>query len=344
MDYSPTGPYTLKPASERSRVVVIGGGTGTFTVLQGLKKFWGDVYTSKIVSMADSGGSTGRLRDEMGQLPVGDVRMGLAALAAGNDQDNQLLRELFLYRFDKGEGLNGHNFGNLFLVALTEILGSEAQAIKAASRLLRIRGEVLPVTEENVHLIATYDDGVEVMGEHEIDDPSPEREDHSIVALRTDKPAHITEDVARAIAEAELIVLGPGDLYVSLLANCIIKGLPEAIRASEGKFVYVSNLFSRPGQTRGMLVSDYLAEIEAYVGQQPDHVLINTSPLPADVLELYKKEGDVPVEDDLGDRVGVVRAEFLANEIIEKQQGDVLKRALIRHDGDKLARAIIDLL
>ena len=144
----------MMPKEERKRVVVIGGGTGTYTLLQGLKRHAHDVFVSKIVSMADSGGSTGRLRDELGQLPVGDARMGLAALAAGAHEDDQLLRELFLYRFDRGTGLSGHNFGNLFLAALTDILGSEAKAIKAASRILRIRGEVLPVTEDNLHLIA----------------------------------------------------------------------------------------------------------------------------------------------------------------------------------------------
>lgn len=331
-------------SKKQARVVVIGGGTGTFTLLQGLKKHAEQVFVSKIVTMSDSGGSTGRLRDEMGQLPIGDARMGLAALAAGSDEDNLLLRELFLYRFDRCEGLSGHNFGNLFLVALTEILGSEAKAIKAASRILRIRGEVLPVTADNVHLVATYDDGVEVIGEHDIDEPTPERESHRIVALKTDRPALISLDAKEALATADLIVLGPGDLYPSLLANCIVAGVPEAIQASPAKFVYVSNLMSRPGQTRGMRVSDYISEIELYVKRTPDHIVVNTTALPEDVLARYHEEGDVPVVDDLGASESVLRGDLLAEEVITKLQGDVLKRALIRHDGDKLANVILQLL
>lgn len=334
----------MKPKTERKHVVVIGGGTGTYNLLQGLKVYWGDIHITKIVSMADSGGSTGRLRDEFGQLPVGDVRMGLAALAANIDDHNKLMRDLFLYRFDKGEGLSGHNFGNLLLVALTELLGNEADAIKAAARILRVRGSVLPVTEDSVHLVATYDDGVEVVGEHSIDEPTPEREDHVVAELTTDKPGRVTEEAAAALRSADAIVLGPGDLYASLLANCVIEGVGEAIQKSTANFVFVSNLMSRPGQTRGMKVSDYVHEIERYVGRKPDTVLINNTPLPNDVLERYKEEGDVPVEDDLRDECTVVRDDFLATTLIQKRSGDVLKRSYIRHDGHKLTKAIMELL
>lgn len=334
----------MEVTDERKKIVVIGGGTGTYTLLQGLRKHARDHVITKIVSMADCGGSTGRLRDEFGQLPVGDARMGLVALAAGADKNDQLLRELFLYRFEKGTGLSGHNFGNLLLVALTDILGSEAEAIRAASQLLRIRGEVLPVTEDHVHLVGTYDDGMEVVGEHDIDEPSEERSKHRIVSLRTDTPGHITEDADAAIRSADIVVLGPGDLYASLLANCVIEGVPEAIRASGGKFIYVSNLMSRPGQTPGMKLSDYLAELERYVGKRPDVTVINDTPLPEEALERYKAEGDLPVEDDLGESVGVVRGDYLSREIIEQKKGDILKRALIRHDGTKLTNAILQLL
>lgn len=328
----------------RKRIVVIGGGTGTYTLLQGLRKHGTNHEVIKIVSMADCGGSTGRLRDEFGQLPVGDARMGLVALAAGADKNDQLLRELFLYRFEKGDGLSGHNFGNLLLVALTDILGSEAEAIRAASQLLRIRGEVLPVTEDDVHLVGTYDDGVEVVGEHDIDEPSDERSKHRIVSLRTDTPGHITEDADAAIRTADIVVLGPGDLYASLLANCVIEGVPEAIQASAGRFVYVTNLMSRPGQTPGMTLSDYLSEIERYVGKRPDTTLINNTPLPEEALLRYKAEGDLPVVDDLSDDAAVVRGDYLSREIVEQKKGDMLKRALIRHDGTKLTNAILQLL
>lgn len=334
----------MKPKTERKNIVVIGGGTGTYTLLQGLKYHWGDYNIIKIVSMADSGGATGRLRDEFGQLPVGDARMGLAALSADVDHHDKLLRELLLYRFNKGEGLSGHNFGNLLLVALTDILDSEAEAIKAASRILRIRGQVLPVTEDNVHLIATYEDGVWVKGEHDIDEPPPEHENKRIVKLATDKPAKITPEVQAAIRDADIIVIGPGDLYASLLANCVVAGMPEAISESKAKFVYVSNLMTRPGQTRGMKLSDYLKELTAYTHRKPDTIVVNTTPLPEEALARYKEEGDCPVIDDLENGIEIVRGDFLANEIIEKKDGDMLKRSLIRHDGGKLAAAIIDLL
>ena len=334
----------MHETDRRKRIVVIGGGTGTYTLLTGLRAHADVCHITKIVSMADCGGSTGRLRDAFGQLPVGDVRMGLAALAPDGAEHEQLLRELFLYRFEKGDGLTGHNFGNLFLVALTDILGSEAEAIRAASRLLRITGEVLPVTEDNIHLVGTYDDGVEVVGEHAIDAPDAERAAHRLISLRTDTPGRIASDADRAIRTADLIVLGPGDLYASLLANCIIAGVPEAIQASNGSFVFVTNLMSRPGQTPGMKLSDYLAEIESYVGKRPDRTLINDTPLPEAVLERYRAEGDFPVVDDLGDAPGVIRGDYLSRETVAQQGGDVLKRALIRHDGTKLANAIIELL
>ena len=151
---------------DKKNVVVIGGGTGTHTVLQGLKRYQKQLNVSARVTMADSGGSTGRLRDEFGFLPVGDVRMALAALASDVDEHEELVRELFMYRFAKGDGLSGHNFGNLLLVALTDILGSEEAAIKAAARVLRVQGTVVPVTTGTVDLVATYDDGVVVRGEH----------------------------------------------------------------------------------------------------------------------------------------------------------------------------------
>ena len=154
----------------KKRVVVVGGGTGTHTVLRGLRAYADRLDITAIVSMADSGGSTGRLRDEFGFLPIGDVRNALSALASEGDAQDDLLRQLFMYRFDKGEGLSGHNFGNLFLTALTDILGSEEAAIKAASHILKVSGRVVPVTTSDVQLVATYEDGTVVVGENDIDE------------------------------------------------------------------------------------------------------------------------------------------------------------------------------
>jgi uncharacterized cofD-like protein len=334
----------MRSKSERKNVVVIGGGTGTYNLLRGLKRHWDEINITMVVTMADSGGSNARIRDEFGLLPLSDVNRALAALATDVEDHGQLLRELFLYRFNKGNGISGHNFGNLLLVALTDMLGSEAEAIRVASRILRIRGTVLPVTADDIHLVATYDDGVEICGEHDLDDPSEEREDHRIVKLTTDKPAQVTKEAATALREADIIILGPGDLYTSLMANCVISGVPEAIQESKATFVYITNLMTRPGQTRGMKVSDYLSEIQAYVERKPDVVLINTAAQPEEVLEKYKTEGDFPVVDDLVNGIKILRGDFLASETVIKKSGDVLKRSLIRHDGTKLANAIIDLL
>ena len=334
----------MKSKEERKNVVVIGGGTGTYNLLRGLKEYWKEINITKIVPMADSGGSNARIRDEFGLLPLSDVSRGLAALSTDIGDHGQLLRELFLYRFNKGDGVAGHNFGNLLLVALTDMLGSEEEAIVAASRILRIRGQVLPVTIDDIHLVATYDDGVSVVGEHDIDEPSADRENHRIINLSTDTPATATKETVGALESADLIVLGPGDLYTSLMANCVISGVPKAIQKSNGKFVYITNLMSRPGQTRGMKISEYLTEIERYIGRKPETVLINTTELPADVLDRYEEEGDFPVGDDIENNIEIIRDDFLATTTVKKKEGDVLKRSFIRHDGRKLARAIMDLL
>lgn len=325
------------------KIVTIGGGTGTYTVLAGLKKH--DVDLTAIVTMADSGGSTGRLRDEFGSLPVGDVRMALAALA-DEEYENNLLRKLFLYRFDKGNGLKGHNFGNLFLVAMTELIGSHEEAILFASRVLRIRGCVLPVTTTNSHLIAWYENGAVLRGETYIDEP-PIFHDGTvrISQLGLEPEATISQLSEEAIRQADLIIMGPGDLYTSQLANVVVKGVPEAIQASQGKFVYIVNLVTKLGQTHEFSAQDHVNEVIKYTGRKPDHILINNASIPQRFLYLYHKhESAKPVLDDLARHRSVVRTDLLATEEIKRQSGDTLKRSLMRHDPDKLAGQILRLL
>ena len=335
----------LNMGETKKQVIAIGGGTGTHTVLRGLTKYQKQLAITAIVTMADSGGSTGRLRDEFGYLPVGDVRMALAALASNVDAHEELVRELFLYRFNKGNGLSGHNCGNLLLVALTDILGSEEAAIRAAARVLRVRGQVIPVTTAQVDLVATYDDGVVVTGEHDIDEPAAARAAHRIVDLAVTPEATISDAAEHAILDADCIVLGPGDLYTSVLANVVVGGVPEALRNSPGQLVYITNLMTKHGQTDGMGVAAHVAELTRYIGRSPDVILVNTTPLPPELLARYAAEGEYPIVFDYEERAArVVPADLLANEVIETASGDVLKRSLIRHDSRKLARKLLDIM
>lgn len=331
---------------KKRQIVVIGGGTGTHTILRGLKQYQKQVALTAVVTMADSGGSTGRLRDEFGFLPVGDVRMALAALATDTDAQDELLRELFLYRFDKGEGLSGHNFGNLFLVALTDILGSEERAISAAAKVLGVQGRVVPATREKVHLVAAYADGRVRTTEHSIDEPDGDVGDERIIDLTITPDVAANPKAVAAILEADLIVAGPGDLYTSVLANCVVPGIGPAIRHSTAPFVYVSNLMTKYGQTNGYGVQEHVAEIVRYTKRRPDYVLVNNSPFPEDLLAVYAKDREFPVAQNCSaDACGtVITGDFVARERIVTASGDVLKRSLIRHDSHKLAAKLIDLL
>ncbi len=330
---------------DKKNVVVIGGGTGTHTALRGLKKYRKNINLTAVVSMADSGGSTGRLRDEFGQLPVGDARMALVALASDGDEHDELVRELFLHRFDKGNGLAGHNVGNLLLVALTDLLGSEEAAIRAASRVLRVQGTVIPVTNESVHLVATYADGTVVTGEHDIDEPPLERHATRITSLSVAPAATINSRAEDAILNADLVVLGPGDLYTSVLANCVVDGVADAIRHSGAKVAYVCNLMTKAGQTLGMDAQAHRDEISKYLARTPDMTIINDGTFPQELLARYEADAEYPVavtcQPEAG---GVLVGDFVAKEEVRTKSGDVLKRSLIRHDSRKLARALMDLL
>lgn len=317
------------------KIVVIGGGTGTYTVLTGLKK-----YTSKltaIVSMADSGGSTGRLRDEFGILPPGDVRRALIALSDAPEQ--LLLRRLFDYRFGKGNGLLGHSFGNLLLTALTEILGNEVEAIKEAGRLLDIKGEVLPVTLTKAHLVARLTDGTLVRGETNIDVRIVGL-DLKILDVFLDPPSSIYPPVEQAIMEADLIVLGPGDLYTSTIPNLLVQGVSGAICRSTAKLAYVCNIMNKHGETDNFSVEDYISEIEKYLNcahtRAIDAIIVNKSRYPKSLLEKYEQEKAFPV------RVDAVNFKNLATKVLI---GDFTrKETLLRHDPAKLASAITSLL
>lgn len=332
---------------KRKSVVVIGGGTGTHTLLRGLKKYSNKLDITAVVNMSDSGGSTGRLRDEFGLLPIGDARMALAALAADSAEEELMLRELFLYRFSNGNDLKGHNLGNLLLKALSDLRGGEAAAIIAASNILRVSGTVLPVTCDNAHLTAVYDDGLCLEGEHNIDSPTKDRKGKRIIELSLKPKAEVYHKVKDVISSADMIVIGPGDLYSSLLANLVVTGMSETINDSRAKLVYISNLMERSGQTDGMSVSDSVDELIKYAKRRPDIVLVNNADIPSSVIDYYQKQDQTkPIVDDadkLTD-IKVVRADLISNFLHAPTNGDVITRSLIRHDSEKVAKNLLLLL
>ena len=317
----------------KENIVVIGGGTGTYTALMGLKQYSHNV--TAVITMADDGGSSGRLRDEFGHLPPGDVRRCLVALSA-NRQVNRTLRALFEYRFDKGNGLNGHSFGNLFLTALTELTGSVELAILEASRLLNIRGRVLPVTTDNIRLSAILQDGTLIKGERNIDVRTVKPE-LRIRQVFISPEAAIYPPVDDAIRNADILVIGPGDLYTSIIPNLLVGGVPEAIRECKGARIYVCNLMTKHGETDGFAASRFVAQVCRYLGSSDalDCVVVNNGTLPDAQKAIYAQERSYPVDVDLErclDRVPQVFQEDL-----------VSSGPLLRHDSRKLARLIMQI-
>ncbi len=340
---------------KRKKVVVIGGGTGTYTTLVGLRKYPLDI--SVIVSMTDSGGSNRVIRDEFGLLPTSDLRQAMVALA--DEKEGDLLRKLFTYRYNQGIGISGMTFGNLFMAALTDILGSQKEAIAETCRLLHVKGNIIPVTFDNSQLVARYDNGRQVMGEHHIDEPdltTPEGAlsglaQRRIVGLEVFPRARANPEALEAIKNADLIVMGPGDLYTSLLCNLVVTGIAKAVAKSKAQKVFVVNLMTKFGQTSGFSGSDYLFELYKYLaGGVVQTVLVSKQfRLKGDVLKRYKEEKAEIVVDDLdfsnqSPKPMIVRADLVSNKIYERQKGDVLARSLIRHDPDKLAKALVSLI
>ena len=322
------------------KIVAIGGGTGTFTLLTGLKKYE-DLDISVIVTMADDGGSNKVLRDEFGLLPTSGIRQAIIALSS----DSPVLRKLFEYRYYQGVGISGMTFGNLFIAALSDILGSQKESIEESCKLLGVKGHILPVSYDNTSLVATYADGTEVLGEHYIDISNPKVAKQRIINLRTIPKIKIDDDARSAIMHADLIVLGPGDLYTNTIANLVVSGVSEAIENSMAKVVFVMNLMSRAGETYNYKSSDFLDDLSKYL--DPDRIdfviqNIETSHSPA-VLKKYKDEGSSPVVDDLGEswhKAKVVRARLRSSHKPILAKADALPRSMVRHDPELLAKVI----
>ena len=321
----------------KKKVVVIGGGTGTVAVLHGLKKY-DDLDLSVIVSMTDDGGSNAIVRDQFGYLPLSDLRKSIIALSGTK---NGILRDVFTYRFEKGESLKSHTLGNLIMMGLSDMTGSEVGAIEAASKLFNVQGKIIPVTTDDVRLVAEYENGSKIEGEHLIDEPDKKHENLRINFFYTNPKAKATKDAINAITEADFIIAGPGDLYTTTLANIIINGIPQAIQKSKGKFIFITNLMTKKGQTHGMGAVKLVEEIEKYAGRKPDIVLLNNKELPKRIIDHYKSRGEEIIEDDLDEAdLEVIRASLIDTNIVPPTKGDDLVRSIIRHDSVKLSKIL----
>jgi uncharacterized cofD-like protein len=315
------------------KIVVIGGGTGNFAVLKGLKSY--DVDISAVVSMADDGGSTGILRDELGVLPPGDVRQCLVALS----DSSRLMRSLVNYRFETG-GLEGHSFGNLLLSALEKVTGSFEKAVEEMAKILNIKGKVIPVTTHQVRLKMILNNRKILEGEKEV--YLSQEIDQGYKSIYLEPYPKANPHAIDEIINADLIVIGPGGLHTSLIPNLLVEGVTEALRRSQAKKTFVVNLMNRKGQTTGFKVSDYLREMKRFIGDDIfDYIIINDQKPPRELIEVYAEEGDL-VQNDLNDD-RVISARLLG-ELKEGAKKDLIKRNLIRHDSKKLAQELMKIV
>ena len=326
-------------------IVIIGGGTGTFTLLAGLRKFPSN--NAVIVSSADDGGSTGVLRRELGIMPVGDIRQCLVGLSYTDPE----MRQVFSYRFEKGS-LAGHTVGNILLAAMEKTTGDIETAVTLAGKMLNVRGAIIPVTLFPTKLSAVYADGRKVSGEHEIDEPrKPRSAPITKLSLTPFGPANPR---ALAILEhADAIVFGPGDLFTSVLPNLLVKGVTETIAASRAKKILVTNIMTKQGQTDGFHASDFVRVLNGYlvvkdIPHPIDVAIINTKKPDASLLTQYKSRKASYVEPD-ATRIEALGVSAIATDVLARREfgtdrGDRLRRSTLRHDSDKTARTIWKLL
>ena len=317
------------------KVTVIGGGTGAFVVLSGLKKYPFDL--SVVVTMMDSGGSTGRLRDQLGILPPGDLRQCLVALS-----DAPLLwRKLFLYRFEKGD-LKGHNFGNIFLAALEKVSNSYDEAIETVSYVLKTKGKVIPVTFNKLHLVAEYENGKKVTGEGFIDENHSEKT--GIKTAYLEPKGNPNPKAIKSIEESDYIVIGPGDLYTSIIPVLLVNDIKEAMKKSKAKIIYIMNLMTKSGQTTNYKASDHVRDLVKYLGVEPDFVLINNGPITSEVLTSYERYNEVKVVNDLNKNgYQIIEKDLVDVKKVEKNSADILYRSILRHDSEKVAEVLINI-
>lgn len=342
-------------------IVAIGGGTGLSTLLSGLKHYVQPDGLAEprstatpintitaIVTVSDDGGSSGRLREEFQMLPPGDIRNCMVALS----EDEQLMSRLFRHRFGGKGDLSGHSFGNIFLTALTSVTGDFLEAIRLSSEVLAIKGRIFPATMSDVVLAAELADGTRVEGESNISSStSPIAKLHLIPAT-----VYPLEDTVRAIAEADLITLGPGSLFTSILPNLLVQGIPEALSRSAAIKVYVCNLMTQPGETVGFSVNDHVQTVFSYAPELSlDYVIVNSALIPAQLRARYEAEGAAqigvdfcetpaqPAEQIINQHNQTV-AQVICTDLLEVRKiQDKEWKDVIRHNPSKLAQVILDL-
>ena len=333
------GDGKLPQLGRRMQVVAIGGGTGLSTVLRGLKRYLPGIPRSfaprgkisrltAVVTVTDEGGSSGRLRRDFRILPPGDIRNCMVALA----EDEQLLTQLFNYRFSAGHGLRGHSFGNLFLAALTHLTHDFAKAVRVSGEVLAIRGEIFPSTLSDVRLKAEQASGNIIYGESHITKTRIPIKRLHIVPSRC-RPLLET---LTALEQADLITIGPGSLYTSLIPNLLVHGIPEQIAASRALKVYISNLMTQPGESRGYSAADHVRALHEHAGRKLfDVVILNTRPVSFSLRRRYAAEGAAPVVNDL--------AEVRALEVVPVLADVLVEERVARHASDRLAKLLLGL-
>lgn len=319
-----SGPYIL----------AVGGGTGLSTLLRGIKAYTRNI--TAVVAVTDEGGSSGRLRNEWGMLPPGDVRNCIAALA----ENDNALRKILDFRFDRGE-LAGHSLGNLLLLAVTEMSGDFSRAVEQMNHLLSIRGRVLPVTTEAISLAGKTKDGLNVRGELKI---SEHGRDLQAIWL---EPAHAKPlpEVLSAVDEADVILLGPGSLFTSVIPNLLLTDFADKLKDSDVPKIYICNLMTQPEETQGMNIVQHLDWVSAALGCVPDFVIANSEEIPEDIIEAYRKEGAGPLYLDHHQREAIRNMNCICVEapIMSVFESDKEGRVL-RHDPQKLASVILRLI
>lgn len=317
--------YRRRKLNRGPKIVAVGGGTGLSMLLKGIKNITNNV--TAVVTVGDDGGSSGRLREDMGILPPGDIRNCIAALA----DDEDLITKLFQYRFKSGEGLEGHSFGNLFLTALCSITGDMVRAVKESSNVLSIRGRVLPSTLDDMKLVAEMEDGRIIHGESNI----PEAHGKIKRLFTNPRKCRALEDVIEAIKEADLIILGPGSLYTSVIPNLLIEEISQEIAKSHAKKIYVCNIMTQPGETDNYTVSEHLKALMQHANSKNivDAVLVNDC-IPANLAQKYELAGSYPVKIDF-ENIKKLGVTLFPKKLIEDS-----REGYVRHSSNRVARAI----